>query len=259
MGITEMTKDEMLENPMTLFPCRLFSKEEFFHIARVTDAFWQYNYKKAAEEGVVGLHAKLKSGLHSDAFFVSRILLKERIIQEAFAEQMLLVLLKNIVRHNAHEKSLGQKIIKKVPKWVAGIPDGATKLGKDLANLMRVKNAEVIKKDGKIEVVTSIPKGEPLLLVEDFCTRGTGWKEAVSDIMKNQPHVEMIPFALVALNRGNMKKIKTEKGDFEIISIVDHVISSWQADDCLLCKMGSVPIKPKETDKNWKMITTSQK
>jgi orotate phosphoribosyltransferase len=258
MKITEMTKEDILDNPEILFPCRLFSAKEVFHIAKVTGAFWQYDYKKTINDGVVGLHAELKSGLHSDAFFVSRVLLEERVLQKAFAEQFLILLLIAFNRNQAYEGLFARKKVKR-PKWIAGIPTGATQLGKDLAEMMHVKNAEVIKKNGKIEVITSIPKGESLLLVEDFCTRGTGWKEAVSNLVKNQPEVEIVPFAPVILNRGKLEKIETEIGDFKIIPIVNHEISSWEPKDCPLCEMGSTAIKPKKTDENWQMITSSQK
>jgi hypothetical protein len=46
----------------------LITPDELLYTAGVFEAFWQYN-GDAAKEGRKGLHAELKSGLHSDGFF----------------------------------------------------------------------------------------------------------------------------------------------------------------------------------------------
>ncbi len=237
-----MTKEELIAlDPQSVD--WLLSKEEIIYIAETFGAYWRYNYE-AAKQGRVGIHAILKSELHSDGFFVSRILLDAPNIRWIFANQL-------VLRFNR----LG---IPK-PDWVVGIPDGATKLGEDVAKIMGGKNAEMKKEDGRIVLVSLIGAGESLLGIEDFCTRGTGFKEAVLDILSKQPEVKFLPYESVILNRGGLKEIVIEGiGSFEVVPAVEHRVNDWEPKECPLCKMGSKPIKPKATDENWRLITTSQ-
>ena len=96
---------------------RLLTADEVVHIAILLGAFWTYDYE-AAQKGRAGMHALLKSGLHSDGFFVSRIMLQTENILEIMARQMVMCL-----------KKAGLSQV----DWVAGIPDGATKLGERIA------------------------------------------------------------------------------------------------------------------------------
>ena len=242
LTILGMTKEELI----TLTPDsvdRLLTKEEVVHIAKVLGSYWEYNYQ-AAKQGKVGLHAELKSGLHSDGFFVSRILLQHLNIRQIMANQI-------VLRFN----QLGMP----KPDWVAGIPDGATELGQDVAKSMGVKNAEMRKEAGQIVLVSAIGSHESMLLIEDFCTRGTGFKEAVADIQARQPDVKLLPYELMIINRGGLREIETEgAGAFKVVAAADHRVEDWDPTECPLCKVGSKPIKPKATDENWHLITVSQ-
>lgn len=207
------------------------------------NSFWAYDYE-AAKQGRFGKHAELKSLNHSDGFFISRILLKEPNIRAIMANQL-------VMRFNERELSK--------PDWIVGIPDGATKLGKDVANLMGVRYAEMKKEDGRIVMVSKVEPGESLLLVEDFCTKGTGFTEAVKDIAVKNPAVKFIPLELVIINRGGLNEIVVDGvGAFDIVAAANHRVNDWVPVECPLCKMGSVAIKPKATDENWRDITTSQ-
>lgn len=243
VSIIGMTKEKLISlDPQSIN--RLLSKEEIIYIATVLGAFWQYDYQ-AAQKGQVGMHALLKSGLHSDGFFVSRILFQYPNILTLIAQQM-------VLRFNQLE-------IPK-PDWVAGIPDGATRLGEEIAKIMDVKNAKMKKVEGRILLESLIGPNETLLIVEDFCTRGTGFIEAVKDILSKQPETKLLPFELVIINRGGLKEIVVEGvGSFQIVPVVEHRINDWRSEECPLCQMGSIAIKPKETDENWKRLTTSQK
>ena len=251
LKIIGMAKEELLGlHPDSLKrpgSIQLLTEEEVVYIAETIGAFWKYNYE-AAKRGKVGLHAELKSLLHSDGFFISRILLEHPNIRTIMADQQAL-------RFN----QLG---ISK-PDWVAGIPDGATELGKEVAELLGAKHAEMKKEDGRIVLVSCIPALETLLLVEDFCTRGTGFTEAVLDILLRQPAVEILPYELVIINRGGLNEISVEGfGSYKLVAkigaVVNYRVNDWKLEECPLCKMGSKPIKPKATDENWRLITTSQ-
>lgn len=253
LEIIGMTKEELLglnsDSLKERGSIRLLTEKEVVYIAEILGAFWKYDYE-AAKQGKVGLHAELKSLLHSDGFFFSRILLEYQNIKTMIAGQQ-------VMRFNR----LGTF----KPDWLAGIPDGATELGKEVARLLGVKTAGMRKEDGRIVLIDSIPAGETLLLVEDFCTRGKGFTEATLEILSKQPAVKILPYELVIINRGGLIEIEIpaektggSKIVAKVISAVNYRINDWEPAECPLCKIGSKPIKPKATDENWRLITTSQ-
>lgn len=240
--IVGLTKEELIAlDPASID--RSLSEEEIVYMAKTLDSYWEYDYE-AAGQARVGMHAELKSLRHSNGFFVSKILLQHPNIRAIMANQL-------VLRFN----QLG---IPK-PDWVAGIPDGATELGQDVARIMGVRNAEMKKEDGRIVLVSSIGPDESILGIEDFCTRGTGFKEAVLDILLKQSKVKFLLYELVIINRGGLKEIEVEGvGAFQVVPAADHRVDDWEPEKCPLCQMGSTPIKPKATDENWRLITTSQ-
>jgi len=223
----------------------MLSAEEIVYMAKTLDSFWSYDYV-AAEDGRPGKHALLKSGLHSDGFFISRIFLKHSNIRKIIAHQLV-----------RHYDLLG---IPK-PDWVVGIPAGATELGVDVASIMGVGLAEMQKVDGRIMLTSDIPSGDSLLLVEDFCTQATGFTEAVLDIVEYNPLIDIQPYELVVVSRGGLKEIVVPgHKTFMIITAAHHRINDWDKESCPLClNYGSIPIKPKESDENWEEINNSQK
>lgn len=144
--------------------------------------------------------------------------------------------------------------------WVGGIPDGATLLGEEVRKEMgSPRHAELAKIDGRITLISQIPPDESLLLVEDFFTRGTGFKEAAENAIKDQPGIFIIPVDPVIINRGGLKKFEVEGlGSVSVVAIAERKVNDWESADCPLCKMGSVPIKPKITDENWQRLIASQ-
>lgn len=241
MNILGMTREELLK--LTEID-RLLKPEEVVYIARTFGAFWKYDYV-ASEQGRVGLHAELKSGLHSDGFFVSRIMLAEVNIRRIIANQIVMRLEKPL-------REIGK------PSYVAGVPDGATQLGKDIAEILGVKCAEMQKVEKRIVLVTELHPSESILLIEDFCTRGTGFTEAVETILQAQPAAFVLPLDPVIINRGGLNQIVVKGvGIFDILPVVELRVQDWEPSECLLCKRGSKPIKPKATDENWLAITTS--
>lgn len=214
-------------------------------MARTLGAFWVYDYK-ALEQGKPGMHALLKSGLHSDGFLVSKILLGSENILRIMANQI-------TMRYRDTGESL--------PDWVAGVPDGATALGKAVADALGVRNAEIVKVDGRISLITPIRPAQELLLVEDFCTRGTGFTETVTEVKRQSPYAVVLRYNPVIVNRGGLKTISVKgAGDFAVLPVVERRILDWDPADkgCPLCARGSTPIKPKATDENWRLLTTSQ-
>lgn len=219
--------------------------DEVIHMATALGAFWSYRYDRASAKP--GLHALLKSGLHSDGFFVSRILLAPENIRRIMAEQMV----KRLVVADIER-----------PTHVAGIPDGATLLGVSVAEILGKPHLRLEKVDGKIVLAEPIPAGAQVLLVEDFCTRGTGFAEAVLAIQTSplrDPTANIVRINPVIINRGGLETVPVEGyGEFPVLSVVSRRIQDWTAADCPLCQIGSEPIKPKVTDENWAAIIHSQ-
>ncbi len=246
LNLLGMSREELLLLDPLDFADQLLSAEEVIHVAEALDAFWRYNYA-AAKQGKPGKHALLKSGLHSDGFLISKILLKPDNIRLIMAYQLKL-------------RFEDLNILK--PDWLVGIPDGATALAENLGRIMGVKAAALQKVEGRITVITPFEPGERLLVIEDFCTRGTGFKETVALINSKQPEAEILPFEMVIVNRGGLKEIEVEGvGTFAVVPVADYRIKEWEPDPekCELCRdYGSVAIKPKVDEASWRDITTSQ-
>jgi len=240
-----MTRDELLDLRPEDVRGRL-NAAEVVHIANTLGAFWHYDYE-ASKQGKVGLHALLKSGRHSDGFFVSKILLESSNIREIMAKQMVM--------------RLSEVLLCDVD-YVIGIPDGATSLGESVAKILGTKVATMEKKDGRLVLVTEIEQQSTVLFVEDFCTRGTGFRKAVLEVLSKEPTASILPFDTVILNRGGMVRVVvSDTLSCRVLPVVEKRVKDWAADTvdpCPLCVLGSTPIKPKATDENWRSITTSQ-
>ena len=240
--ITEMNCTELLDLTVSQIG-RLLTAVEVVHMAKTLDAFWAYDYE-AQKAGRVGLHALLKSERHSDGFFVSKILLEPLNIRYIMSNQICMRL---------REMNIPQ------PDYVAGIPDGATKLGDEVTWMLGAKPARMEKSDGHICLVTPLNPGDKVLLIEDFCTRGTSFIEAVSEIKSQQPEAVILPYDPVIINRGGLKEVAVAGvGRFTVLPVVEQRVQDWEPADCPLCKLGSRAIKPKATDENWRLLNCSQ-
>jgi len=241
-----MSKEQLLSlSPESVQ--HLLSAEELIWIAQQLGALWTYDYNKA-KAGKVGKHAILKSDLHSDGFFVSKILLEPDNICRIMANQMVEMMKAKFLNN------------KEFIQLVAGIPDGAKKLGKMFADILGVPYINMEKIDGKIKLIDKVPADKNLLLLEDFCTRGTGFKEGAVVVYESQPDARIIPVDPVILNRGGLEgfAVDGKVAYVYVASIVEYLVNDWAPEECPLCKMGSVAIKPKVSEESWKDITTSQ-
>lgn len=219
----------------------LLSKEEILHIFQELNALWLYDYE-AAEDGRIGLHAELKSDRCSDGFLNAKQVTQHDNMCRLFAKQFVL---------KFKQEFPNQKVT-----HVTGIPDGATKIGEYVAEILSVRVAKMIKENGQIKMISEPQLMDILLLVEDFCTRGTGFTEAVESTLKKKWNVVLGEFVII--NRGGLKAIKVQGIPFIIFALAEHRINDWPT-ECPLCKMGSKRIKPKASQENWEKIMNSQK
>jgi len=242
MKIIGMSKEELLRLTYQDIGHRFLTSYEILYIAKALGAFWQYDYE-AKERGRLGMHALLKSGQHSDGFFISRVLLEPENIREIIAHQMVMRI---------------EKAEVPIPDYIAGIPKGATELGLEVSKIMGTEDVRMEKVGGKIKLTQHINPGDSILLVEDFCTRGTGFAEGVAEVKNAAPEACILRYNPVIINRGGLEKVSTIVGDCNILPVVEMRIQDWDPNNCPLCKLGSEVIKPKESDENWAAINRSQ-
>jgi orotate phosphoribosyltransferase len=243
MKIIGMSREELLGLAHQDVGRHFLTSYEIIYIAKTLGAFWQYDYE-AAKKGRVGMHALLKSGQHSDGFFISRILLESENIREIIAHQMVMKI---------------EEAEVPIPDYVTGIPKGATELGFEVSKIMGTEHARMEKIGGRIKLTQQINPGDSILLVEDFCTRGTGFAEGVASVIEAVPEANILRYDPVIINRGGLEMVSTVCGDCRILPVVEMRIQDWDPEVCPLCKAGSRAIKPKETNENWAAINSSQK
>lgn len=223
----------------------LLSGAEVFHIAKMLEGYWTYDYSKL-EQGKPGRHALLKSLAHSDAFFFSQAILEHSNLRMIMAQQ--------IVRRL---RDAGYRKI----DCVIGVPKSASELGAAVAKVLDVSHVVMEKgADGRMYLKELLLASTNVLVVEDVCTVGTGFREAVAAILKDSPGVHIVRCDPVILNRGPLDEINIEDvGTFPVLSVTKRRIQSWSPGEaCPLCQAGSEVIRPKADPGNWSLLTTSQ-
>lgn len=262
MDIFKLDK-EGLKNLRPEDVMRKISIEEFFHILKTLNNLWFYD-REALKNGKVGYHAILKSELCSDGFVNLKGVLKQYPnIRKIMAYQLKWMILERV------DKGM------KMPTHLAGVPDAATELGEDLAEILGIKLARVAKTtEGHIVFLTKLNKNESLLLVEDICSKATGITETINDATEcgMVDASAIIKVEIVLLNRGGLKSFIVDGYEYEVLSAFEHRIREYMppgaTDDlrnkypdtppCPLCALGVPRDKPKKTEESWTRITTAQ-
>jgi len=241
-AILKMGREEIL-NLRLSDVTRPITSEEFFHMSEELDALWRYDYV-AADRGKLGFHAELNAGQCSDLFFISRLFLSQGEMLQIMAWQVINQLLPTIKRFKLD--------------CVAGVPKGATDLAKEVAHQLQVGYVSLVKVDGQIILEEEIG-ARSLGLFEDATSTGKGFRDALEAVYTKEPEAKILRCDPTILNRGGFAYIRDSKERmYRVVPVVDHRANSWPPSLCPLCKRGSKPIKPKITDENWKLITTSQ-
>lgn len=241
-GILGLTRSDLLAlDPKEV--TWIMTGAEIRYLAMVMEAFWQYDYKKAK----LGCHVILKSGLHSNGFFAAKFILEHPNLCQILAGQICVAYLK------------GNRM---KPDWAAGVPDSATNLAKDCAEIMGRRHAIMEKSDDdSMLLTTSIPEGETILVFEDVCSTGKGFGQAISAIRVKSPLAKILPFEPVILNRSGLAHLDFGDvgGGFTILSLLNERMDVWPSGSCSLCGAGSPAIaKPKKDRETWQKLVTSQ-
>lgn len=237
-------------------------QDEIFAIFKKDKCCWVFDYERGGE-GEPGYHAELKSGNHSDCFFNLKRGLERDFIRKLFASQL------SFNYEISHEPGYEK------PTMIVGIPTAATGLAKELARMLRLDYTNLYKnEDGRIKISqlgsANIGMSDVILIVEDLRTKGTGVTEAVQAILDAVPFAKFYPNILYIINRGKGDKVVIEHESIDnesnsitlnALSLTDYDANEWAPEECLLCSMGSKPIKPKPPDKpgNWEILVNGQK
>ena len=237
LNILEMDKDQLIAiDPDDVD--RELSKIEMFHILRELGGYLEFNHG-TLEDGKPEDHFELKSGLHSDLFINSKVVLQHENLRKMIAKQL-------VDKYQSLSKSQ-YNLDWSSPTCVAGIPNGAKLLGEDVADIFGARKVDLVKKDGKIKMISTLEVYDTLLFVEDICTKGTALKESENAAMKGDTSCRVLPFVLAIVNRGGLKKIRANSGFiFNIAPLYSIKANEWDEKDCYPCRMRSKSIKPKE-------------
>lgn len=216
-----------------------FLKEEMFHILRELGGFLELDHG-TLESDNPGCHFELKSGVHSDSFMDFSKVLQHENLRKIIARQL--------VNKYQNTNRVTANLNWNSPNCVAGIPNGATLLGKDVAEILLARKMELIKQsDGSIVMNSVLKLNDVLLFVEDVCTKGTALNESVNALYNGNPSGMVVPFVLTIVNRGGLNQIQTDKGFvYNVISLFSVKFNEWNKDDCYPCSRDSKCIKPKE-------------
>jgi len=168
-------------------------------------------------------HFLLSSGLHSDTYFQSALILQHPQVASALAEN-----LKNEISQKVKDIDL-----------IVSPAMGGIVIGQEMGRAFGKRAIFCERVDGKLVLRRgfNIGKGEKVLVVEDVITTGLSTKEVIEAITPLGANVVAV-CSLVDRSAG--------KVDFGVprFSLLSLEVKSYKQEECPLCKDGSSPIKP---------------
>jgi orotate phosphoribosyltransferase len=168
-------------------------------------------------------HFKLSSGLHSDTYFQSALILQYPKEAERLGEE----LAKKIKENNI-------KVDVVVSPAIGGIV-----IGQEIGRALSVRAIFTERVDGKVLLRRgfSVSANEKVLVVEDVITTGLSTREVIETLKANGAQVVVV-LSLVDRSAG--------KVDFGVprFSLLSLEVKSYKEEDCPMCKEGSIAIKP---------------
>jgi orotate phosphoribosyltransferase len=169
-------------------------------------------------------HFLLSSGLHSDTYFQSAL----------------------ILQHPVEAAKCAEAIAAKIKAVVKGPLDavvspalGGIVVGQEVARALGCRAIFCERVEGKLVLRRgfNIAKGEKVVVVEDVITTGLSTREVIEAISQFEPKILAVA-SLVDRSGG--------KVDFGVpfLSLLSLDVKSYEAEVCPICKTGSVPVKP---------------
>jgi orotate phosphoribosyltransferase len=189
-------------------------------------------------------HALLTSGKHSDGFFNSRLVIPDEILLDEAVSDLLELLFYSVGDISVIE-------------GVVGPQTGATrlaqlfssKISKITGNCFWASPAKSGEGKGKTMIFNEGEKkllpNKQVLLCEDVLS--TGRSVALTSKAITEARGNNFSFIVVLVKRSGLTEIDGKK----IIALINHPMSMWEPKDCLLCRKGSVAVRPKD---NWVLL-----
>lgn len=168
-------------------------------------------------------HFLLSSGLHSDTYFQSALILQH----PEEAANLAVELAKQV-------KDKGIKVDAVVAPAMGGVI-----IGHEMGRALGVRSVFTERVDGKVILRRGffVEKGEKVLIAEDVVTTGLSTKEVIDSLA--QYGVEVV--AVVSLVDRSAGKVDFGVPRFSLLSLD---VKSYKAEECPMCKNGGQPVKP---------------
>ena len=254
--ILEMDWIELLQIDYTMIDFML-SEMEVLHMLKSKDCYWRFDYEMARMVRL--FHIITKGKKHTDVFLHFKPVLQE-------APNLRLILAHQLKMN--WDKLINQGVIEP-PDRVVGVPDAASELARDFADIIGVPVIEVKKNSAK---AMYIPEGaadnfEPrssIQIVEDLANEATGVKEDISLLWRSLDNPTIIKEILYIANRMVIQSFEVDgiKGKFNINPVIEHRAFNFEVDKktgkCSHClKYDSEAIKAKDPWHNWLLLVNN--
>lgn len=169
-------------------------------------------------------HFLLSSGLHSDQYMQSALLLQDPVV----AEQM------------------GEKLGAMFPDVdvVVSPAMGGLIIGHEVARAKGVRHIFSEKDDQGKPVLRrgfQLNAGEKVLVVEDVITTGLSTREVIGLVERAGAH--LVGVGSIVNRSGQINEQLSQWKD-RVKSLLNLEVKQWTAGECHLCKQGSTPVKP---------------
>jgi orotate phosphoribosyltransferase len=168
-------------------------------------------------------HFKLSSGLHSDTYFQSAL----------------------ILQHPKEAERLGEELAKKIKEnnikvdVVVSPAIGGIVIGQEVGRALSVRAMFTERVDGKVLLRRgfSVSANEKVLVVEDVITTGLSTREVIETLKANGAQV----VAVASLVDRSAGKVNFGVPRFSLLSLE---VKSYKEEDCPMCKEGGIAVKP---------------
>jgi orotate phosphoribosyltransferase len=169
-------------------------------------------------------HFRLSSGLHSDTYFQSAL----------------------ILQHPRKTTQLAEELVKKIKEnnikvdVVLSPAMGGVIIGYEVGRLLNVRAMFTERVDGYVALRRGflLHKGEKVLIVEDVITTGVSTKEVISSIKSMEVEIVAV-LSLVDRSVGKINFVGVPR-----FSLLNLEVKNYEECECPLCKAGIRVVKP---------------
>jgi orotate phosphoribosyltransferase len=168
-------------------------------------------------------HFKLSSGMHSDTYFQSALILQYPQQAEKLAKELAAKLIERNIKADA----------------VVSPAIGGLIIGHEMGRALGTRAIFTERVDGAVSLRRgfSVEKGEKILVVEDVVTTGLSTREVIDSLKKYGAEIA----AVVSLVDRSAGKVDFGVPRFSLLSLE---VKSYKEEECPMCKDGSAAVKP---------------